>query len=149
LVFCGAAIGEPARAPNEPRQCWAPLFQAFEDLGVATERVIYADDAVEDISSSGVWVSAHPEVIRKMGTKQVLFKTRSLGWGTETDVYDSPRDLAERFPSRLARTGQLVIKQARGTAGNGVWRVDLVDAAASLRAGPVSPRGDRHWANRP
>jgi hypothetical protein len=26
-----------------------PLFQAFEDLGVATDRVIYADDAVEDV----------------------------------------------------------------------------------------------------
>jgi hypothetical protein len=148
-----------------------PLFQAFEDLGVATDRVIYADDAVEDVrkqlfgldgvlvwvnpiqdganrrqldallrdvSSSGVWVSAHPEVIRKMGTKEVLFKTRSLGWGTETDVYDSPRDLAERFPSRLARTGRLVIKQARGTAGNGVWRVDLVDAAGGAASTPTS-----------
>jgi hypothetical protein len=29
----------------------------------------------------GVWVSAHPDVILKMGVKEVLHRTRHLGWG--------------------------------------------------------------------
>jgi hypothetical protein len=76
-------------------------------------------------------VSAHPDVILKMGTKEVLFHTRSLGWGTDTDLYRSRAELAERFPARLRRSGRLVLKQARGTAGNGVWRIDLLDNETS------------------
>ena len=48
-----------------------------------------------------------------MGTKEVLFKTRSLGWGTETGVYHSPQD-------------------------QGVWRVDLVDAPGGADSSPIS-----------
>ena len=31
--------------------------------------------------SQGPWVSAHPDTILKMGTKEVLVRTRHLGWG--------------------------------------------------------------------
>jgi hypothetical protein len=84
------------------------------------------DSLLRDASTRGVWVSAHPDAIGKMGTKEVLFYTRALGWGTDTDLYRSPQELAERFPPRLARAGQLVVKQARGNGGDGVWRVALV-----------------------
>jgi hypothetical protein len=33
-----------------------------------------------DGAASGVFVIAHPDVIAKMDTKEVLFRTRSLGW---------------------------------------------------------------------
>jgi hypothetical protein len=71
-----------------------------------------------------------------MGTKEVLFQTRSLGWGTETDLYRSEAELAEGFPSRLERDPRLVIKQARGNGGNGVWRVDLADTPSRGEASP-------------
>ena len=32
----------------------------------------------------GPWVSAHPDVILKMGVKEMLYRTRQLGWGTDT-----------------------------------------------------------------
>jgi hypothetical protein len=42
---------------------------------------------LRDIAAQGVWVSAHPDVILKMGVKEVLYRTRMLGWGTDTDLY--------------------------------------------------------------
>jgi hypothetical protein len=94
------------------------------------------DGLLREVSAKGVRVSAHPNVIARMGTKEVLFRTRSLGWGTESDLYHSAEELAERFPSRLARDRRLVIKQARGNGGNGVWRVDLVETISRGQATP-------------
>jgi hypothetical protein len=90
------------------------------------------DNLLREVAGKGVWVSAHPDVITSMGTKEVLYRTQSLGWGTDTDLYTSQLDLAERLPQRLRRDGRLVVKQARGTAGNGVWRIDLVPSATAL-----------------
>ena len=45
------------------------------------------DAILREIAASGVWVSAHPDVIAKMGVKDVLYHTRSLGWGSDTDLY--------------------------------------------------------------
>jgi hypothetical protein len=112
------------------------------------------DDLLRKVASRGVWVSAHPDVITRMGTKEVLFHTRDLGWGTETDLYRSPQELIDRFPSRLRRNRLLVLKQARGTGGNGVWRVELegqparIDEAlgldASVRVRQAQPSDARY-----
>jgi len=91
--------------------------------GVDRHRV---DELLEGLTAHGVWVSARPEVIRKMGTKRVLFDTRHLGWGSDTDLYRSVDELVERLPVRLERHGRLVLKQGRGNGGNGVWSVELV-----------------------
>ena len=37
------------------------------------------DQLLRDVSSQGVWVSAHPDVLLRMGTKEVLSRTRHLG----------------------------------------------------------------------
>jgi hypothetical protein len=42
------------------------------------------DALLREVASHGVLVSAHPDVIVKMGTKQVLYDTRDLGWGSDT-----------------------------------------------------------------
>jgi len=89
------------------------------------------DNLLREVSARGAWVSAHPDVISRMGTKEVLFRTKALGWGTDTDLYRSPEELAERLPLRLAQSDQLVVKQARGNGGNGVWRVELVRALST------------------
>jgi len=90
---------------------------------------VHLDALLRDIVDAGVSVSAHPDVIDRMGTKEVLFDTRSLGWGSDTAIYRSPEDLAQEFPGRLALHRRLVVKQARGTSGNGVWRVELAEGA--------------------
>src|SRR5215468_10198621 len=40
-----------------------------------------------DVSSKGVFVSAHSEVIAKMGTKEVLYRTAKMSWGSDTRLY--------------------------------------------------------------
>jgi len=40
------------------------------------------DALLRDVAAQGVWVSAHPDVILKMGTKEVLYRTRAMGWGS-------------------------------------------------------------------
>src|SRR6185312_16294390 len=45
------------------------------------------DPLLRDVAARGVWVSTHPDTILKMGTKEVLYTTRTLGWGTDTRLY--------------------------------------------------------------
>ncbi|PBA08521.1 hypothetical protein CKJ70_25840 [Mycobacterium avium] len=86
------------------------------------------DALLREVSECGVWVSAHPDVILRMGTKEVLHTTRDLGWGTDTALYRTPDEFALRFPARLGEHRVLVLKQGRGTGGSGVWKVQLTDA---------------------
>ena len=83
------------------------------------------DALLRQVSTDGVWVSAHPDVIVQMGTKEVLYRTRELGWGSDTMLYRSAEEFTRGFPDRLARYGRLVIKQGRGSSGNGVWKAEL------------------------
>jgi len=45
------------------------------------------DALLRDVAAQGVWVSAHPDVILKMGTKEVLHRTRTMSWGCDTALY--------------------------------------------------------------
>ena len=47
------------------------------------------DSMLRDVAAAGVFVSAHPDVILKLGTKEVLYRTRNLGWGCDTHLYAS------------------------------------------------------------
>jgi hypothetical protein len=92
------------------------------------------DVLLREVSEQGVFVSAHPDTIMKLGTKEVIFHTRELSWGSDTALYRSPAEFKERFPARLAERGRLVVKQARGNGGDGVWLVELV--RGDNRVGP-------------
>jgi hypothetical protein len=89
------------------------------------------DTLLRDVASRGVWVSAHPDVILKMGAKEVLYRTRHLGWGTDTHLYRSAGAFREEFPPRLLSAGPRVLKQNRGNGGQGVWKAELVSPTAS------------------
>jgi len=84
------------------------------------------DALLRAVAAEGVWVSAHPDTIMRMGTKEVLYRTRELGWGSETYLYESVTDFNERFPSIIAAGGARVLKQYRGNGGIGVYKVELV-----------------------
>lgn len=81
------------------------------------------DALLTQLSSNGCFVSTHPEVILKMGTKDILYRTKDLGWGSETNMYTSFEDFAGRFPESLQRSGIKVLKQYRGNGGNGVYKI--------------------------
>ena len=88
------------------------------------------DAMLRDVASRGPWVSAHPDVILKMGVKEVLHRTRHLGWGTDTHLYRSAAEFGAAFRSRLRSAGPRVVKQNRGNGGQGVWKVELVSEPA-------------------
>jgi hypothetical protein len=88
------------------------------------------DAMLRDVASQGVWVSAHPDVILKMGVKEVLYRTKDLGWGTDSHVYRNIAALRGEFPQRLQMAGPRVIKQNRGNGGEGVWKVELASESA-------------------
>src|ERR1051326_8150665 len=85
------------------------------------------DAVLREAAARGVWISAHPDVIIRMGTKQVLYDTRTLDWGSDVDCYRTADDLRARLPGRLASgSGARVLKQYRGNGGIGVWKVEHV-----------------------
>jgi hypothetical protein len=88
------------------------------------------DAMLRDVAARGPWVSAHPDVILEMGVKEVLHRTRHLGWGTDTLLYHTAEEFGAVFPSRLRSAGPRVLKQNRGNGGQGVWKVELVSEPA-------------------
>jgi hypothetical protein len=83
------------------------------------------DALLRDVAARGPWVSAHPDGILKMGVKEVLYRTKHLGWGSDTDLYRSTAEFGAAFPRRL-QSGPRVIKQNRGNGGQGVWKVEQI-----------------------
>ena len=90
------------------------------------------DALLRDVSARGVWVNPHPDVILKMGVKEVLVRTKDLGWGTDTHLYDSIESLRSAFPARLASDGVRVLKQNRGCSNQGVWKVQIENPSEPL-----------------
>jgi hypothetical protein len=91
------------------------------------------DAFLREVARRGVWVSAHPDVILKMGTKEVLYRTRTMSWGCDTALYRTAEAMRAELPSRLA-AGPRVIKRNRGNGGQGVWKVEPL---ASQRNRPM------------
>jgi hypothetical protein len=89
------------------------------------------DAVLRDVAATGPWISAHPDVILKMGVKEVLHRTRRLGWGTDTHLYRSMTDFLTAFPSNLRLGEPRVLKQNRGNGGQGVWKVERVEGASA------------------
>lgn len=81
------------------------------------------DALLVKLAGKGCLVSAHPDVILKMGTKAVLFNTKEISWGSATKLYSSYEDFVERFPASLQEDGIKVLKQYRGNGGNGVFKI--------------------------
>lgn len=89
------------------------------------------DALLREVAARGPWVSAHPDVISKMGVKEVLYRTRHLGWGADTHLYQTAAAFLAEFPERLQLFGPRVLKQNRGNGGQGVWKVELIPGEAA------------------
>lgn len=81
------------------------------------------DALLREVAAGGVWASAHPDVILKMGTKEVLYHTRAMSWGCDAALYQTAEAMRAELPARLA-DGPRVIKRNRGNGGQGVWKVE-------------------------
>jgi hypothetical protein len=90
------------------------------------------DPSLREAAAKGVFVSAHPDVILRMATKEVLVDTRKLGWGSDTRIYRTSEELRDALSARLAEAGSLVLKQRRGMGGLGVWKLESTDPGSVL-----------------
>ena len=88
------------------------------------------DALLREVADAGVLVSAHPDTVLRLGTKDVLVDTRDLPFGSDVHRIDSLAQLRTDLPARL-RHGARVLKQHRGHSGIGVWRVQA-DADGGL-----------------
>ena len=89
------------------------------------DRVVL-DAMLREVAGAGVFVSAHPDVILKLGTKEVLYQTRDLGWGCDTRMYRSLEQMRAELPASLGSGAARVLKQYRGSSGDGVWKVEIM-----------------------
>ncbi len=98
------------------------------------------DAMLREVAAAGPFVSAHPDIILKLGTKEVLYRTRNLGWGCDTHLYASSEQMAQELPVRLAGGKARVLKQYRGYGGLGVWKVQLpMRTSANPERAAVAP----------
>ncbi len=81
---------------------------------------------LRDVAARGVFVSTHPDVIDKIGTKEILYRTRKIGWGCDTRFHQSLEAMRSDLPASLT-SGPRVLKQIRGQSGDGIWRVELAE----------------------
>jgi hypothetical protein len=95
------------------------------------------DSMLRDVSDAGVFVSAHPDIILKLGTKEVLYRTRNVGWGCDTHLYESMGQMVQELPLRLASGKARVVKQHRGNGGDGVWKIQLPVNTSLTGAGDI------------
>ena len=101
------------------------------------------DPLLRDVAAKGVWVSAHPDVILKMGVKEVLHRTRALGWGTDTHLYRTAAAIPRGVPGQASRIGPTGVEaqprqwRARrvegGNAARRIWCACSMRSAAACR----------------
>ena len=87
------------------------------------------DTMLRELALQGVYVSTHPDTITRLGTKDVLFDTCDLPFGSDVHRIDNLAQLDLELPLRL-RQGPRVLKQYRGHSGIGVWRVEWAEPLA-------------------
>jgi glutathione synthase/RimK-type ligase-like ATP-grasp enzyme len=83
------------------------------------------DDVLRSISQKGVYVSTHPEIIMKIGTKKVLYSTRDMSWSTDIELYSGHEDFEKRFLNSPDSGGMRILKKLRGESGRGIFKVSL------------------------
>jgi hypothetical protein len=99
------------------------------------------DALLRDIAAAGTWVSAHPDVVLAMGTKEILVRTRDLSCGSDAYLYRTLAEFRDQFPARITRERRRVLKRHRGNAGIGVWKVQAIENSSAVEVQDAHPRG--------
>lgn len=82
-------------------------------------------DTLRDLSKSGMIGMTHPDTMLALGSKSALAKLVGTGLVPDcTKVFYEEEDFMKAFPVSLSR-GERVLKQNRGSTGEGIWRVSL------------------------
>jgi hypothetical protein len=95
-------------------------------------------DMLRKLCAAGIVGMPHPEAMTGYGAKDALVKLVGTGLvPTDTTAYYTVDDFKARFPGILAG-GRRVLKQNRGSTGEGIWLVS-VDGPRPLAAGALVP----------
>merc|ERR1712045_738847 len=87
-----------------------------------------------------VWPTA--DVMTLMGAKDALVKIKDTDFGlVDTLGYYSPEDMKAGFPKAIAFQPR-VVKQNRGSAGEGIWIIKLKDEKYCENYGEATAPGD-------
>jgi len=106
----------------------------------------YLDLLLSELAEKGVYVSTHPEIILKIGTKKVLYSTRDMDWGGDTELYPDYEDFEKRFLASMDdddQTSIRILKQYRGQSGEGIFKVCLADHNNVRVIPAASPENER------
>ena len=126
------AVAEPVIYAEEVAEAVRERLMQMDGVLVWVDPIVRCrargalDEMLRELARQGVFVSAHPDVIEKMGAKDVLYRTREMRWGTDTRLYRDSDDLRSQLPPLLRAGSARVLKQNRGSGGNGVWKVELI-----------------------
>ena len=84
-------------------------------------------DMLRDICAAGVIGMPHPDAMIGYGAKDALVHLTDTELVPEdTYAYYTVAEFKETFPTSISR-GIRVLKQNRGSTGDGIWRVEVVD----------------------
>lgn len=84
-------------------------------------------DMLREVEAAGVYGLPGPDQMIATGAKDSLTKLRGTRFALDdTFAYYSLEELKEQFPRSLA-LGERVLKQNRGSTGDGIWRVEAID----------------------
>ena len=85
------------------------------------------DDGMRALRKMGKQVWPSPDVMEKMGAKDALCKVATMNIGLpDTLAYYSPEEFSAGFKKTMAFQPR-VIKQNRGSSGEGIWIIKLKD----------------------
>jgi hypothetical protein len=85
------------------------------------------DNALRDLRKKDIGVWPSPDVMEFMGAKDALVKVKDLNIGLpDTLAYYGEKEFSEGFKKTMAFQPR-VIKQNRGSAGEGIWIIKLKD----------------------
>ncbi|CAE8714163.1 unnamed protein product [Polarella glacialis] len=82
------------------------------------------DNSMREVRKAGIQAWPSPDVMEKMGAKDALCKVATMNCGLEdTLAYYSEEDFGAGFKKTMAFQPR-VIKQNRGSSGEGIWIMD-------------------------
>lgn len=88
-------------------------------------------EMLRELCAAGVVGMPHPDAMIGYGAKDALVKLRHTSLVPEdTFAYYTIDEFKSTFPQSL-KNGERVLKQNRGSTGEGIWRVQLVEPLAS------------------
>jgi len=83
------------------------------------------DNLLTKVSNEGVYVTAHPNTILRIGTKDVLYQTREMTWSNDVNIFRSYKEFETGFIKSLEKYGTRILKPYRGNGGKGIIKISI------------------------